>query len=381
MFYFLLFKFLFLVFTFFVHLYLEMNYTYFQPETLYKFIREVFGYYGVPDEDAHLAADVLLYSDLRGIDSHGVARMQIYTWMLEQGRVNPKANISIVRDRKSVATIDGDNGLGLIVAPKAYKIAMQKAKDFGSGWVAVCNTNHYGAAGYYVEEALKQDLIGMSMTNSSKVVAPLWGVERMLGTNPIAIGFPGKEEPPVIVDFATSAVSFGKVEIQWRKGESLPPGWAIQKDGQSSNKPEDFLDDAALLPLGSEKIRGGHKGYGLGSMVDILTAILSGANWGPFAPPFAIGHDIPDPVGKGIGHFLGAWDIESFRDVEEFKSQIDHWVRTMRGTKPMPGKEAVLIPGDPERAALAERKKTGIPVIEAVVRDMEEIGRKTGVGI
>lgn len=352
----------------------------FSADTLFQHITETFQFFKIPEADAKLAAEVLIYSDIRGIDSHGIARLRTYCWYLQQGKINPKPNIKTIRDRTSVATIDGDNGLGLVVAPKAFQIAMDKAKAHGSGWVAICNTNHYGAAGYYPEEALKNDLIGLSMTNTSKVVTPLWGRERRLGTNPIAIAFPGEKEPPIVIDFASSTVSFGKVEIQWRKGEPLPQGWAIQKNGASTDKPEDFLDDACLLPLGSDKLRGGHKGYGLSAMVDILSAVLSGANWGPFAPPFAVGTpDVEKSVGKGIGHFLGAWDIESFIDTQEFKQQIDHWIQVMRSTKPVPGKEAVLIPGDPERLALKERKKNGIPIIKAVLDDLDEVSKITGI--
>ena len=357
-----------------------MKYQYFTKERLHSFTVGVLQYHGIPEKDAVLAADVLSYSDISGIDSHGVARLKIYSWYLEQGRINPRPDVRVLRDRTSVATVDGDNGMGLVVAPRAFEIAMDKAMQHGSGWVAICNSNHYGAAGYYIDQALQRDLIGLSMTNASKVVAPLWGRERMLGTNPISMGFPGAEEPPVVIDFASSAVSFGKVEIQKRKGEPLPEGWAINKEGVSTSRPEDFMDDAALLPLGSDKLRGGHKGYGLASLVDLLCGPLSGANWGPFVPPFAVGFlEQEQSVGKGIGHFLGAWDIESFQDLDTFKRQVDHWIRTMRKARPIPGKERVLIPGDPEREARAVRLEGGVPLLPAVVNDLEEISRKTGV--
>ncbi len=360
----------------------ENTYFYYRPEILNDFVIQNLIHFKVPLEDAELAAEVLHYSDINGIDSHGVARLFMYCWFLKEGRYNAKPNVKIVKDRKSVATVDGDNGLGLVVAPKAYKIALVKAAEYGSGWIALRNSNHYGAAGYYVNEALKKDMIGLSMTNSSKVVAPLWGRERMLGTNPIAIAFPGSEEDPIVIDFATSTVAFGKAEIQYRKKEPLPKGWVIDKEGKHTNRFEDFLDGACLLPLGSEKVRGGHKGYGLGTMVDILCGVLSGANWGPFVPPFAIGEPgVDKSVGKGMGQFMGAWDIESFMDKDEFKNQIDHWIRTLKSTRPIPGKERVLIPGEPEKICRDRRLETGIPIIEAVRNDLQKICELTGVSL
>ena len=223
--------------------------------------------------------------------------------MLREGGVNPKPNIEIIRSTLSTATVDGDNGLGLVVGPRANRIAMDLAEKAGSGWVSVCNTNHFGIAGYYVLNALESDLIGWAMTNSTKLIAPLWGAERMLGTNPIAIGFPGKQEPPIVIDMATSAAAYGKVEMARRRGNPIPSGWAINSDGVVSTNPEDMIENGALLPIGSDREHGGHKGYCLAVMVDMLSCVLSGANWGPFAPPFALRPEIEIPtrsVGKGI---------------------------------------------------------------------------------
>jgi LDH2 family malate/lactate/ureidoglycolate dehydrogenase len=253
----------------------------------------VFEHFGVPAEDAALAAGVLARADLRGIDSHGVARLHTYYDMLELGRINPRPKLSIVRESASTATVDGDNGLGLVVGPKANAIAMAKAAEAGSGWVSVRNTNHFGIAGYYVLEALERDLIGWAMTNSTKLVAPLWGAERMLGTNPIAIAFPGFEEPPIVIDLATCAAAYGKIEIAVRAKERIPEGWAIDRDGKPTTDPQAMIDGGAILPLGSERDRGGHKGYALAMMVDVLSAVLSGANWGPFTPPFALRQEVP----------------------------------------------------------------------------------------
>lgn len=357
----------------------EPEYKTFPALYLKEFTASVFERLGVPETEALQAADVLSKADLRGIDSHGVARLRTYVDMFSIGRINPTPKVKIVRERKSVATVDGDAGLGLVVGPRANAIAMEKAAMYGSGWVSVCNTNHYGIASYYSLQALDRDMIGWSMTNSSRIVVPLWGAERRLGTNPLSIAFPGFNNPPIVIDMATSVVAFGKVEQAKRQGKLVPIGWMIDKKGNPSISPDDVYE-GGLLPLGSTRELGGHKGYALSAMVDILCCLLSGANWGPFAPPFALFEEAPaTSVGKGIGHFFGAMEIAGFEDVDVFKKRVDHWIEVFRATKPAPGQEAVLIPGDPEREAEKVRTKEGIPVIKAVVDDLMEISRKTGV--
>src|SRR5262249_31213819 len=312
---------------------------------LREFCTRVFLHFQLPKHDTEQATDVLACADLRGIDSHGVARMYSYFGMLIEGHINPKAKIKIVRSTVSTATVDGNNGLGLMVGPQANRIAINMAEKAGSGWVAVRNTNHFGIAGYYVLQALERDLIGWAMTNSSALVAPLFGTSRMLGTNPLAIAFPGDEEPPIVVDLATSAVAFGKVEIARRKGLPIPEGWAIDAAGAPATDPQAVYDGGALLPLGSTRELGGHKGYALAMVVDVLSGVLPGANWGPFAPAFAITQTPPGSVGVGIGHFFGALRIDGFIDPDEFKRQVDHLVRTFRAAPAAPGTSGPLVPG------------------------------------
>jgi L-2-hydroxycarboxylate dehydrogenase (NAD+) len=352
----------------------------FPIETLREFSTRVFLHFGVPGNDAAQAADVLASADLRGIDSHGVARLHSYFEMLSLGRINPRPQVKIVRATASTAVVDGDNGLGLVVGPQANRIAMDMAASSGSGWVSVCNTNHFGIAGYYVLKALERDLIGWAMTNSTKLVAPLWGAERMLGTNPIAIAFPGKLEPPIVIDLATSAAAYGKIEMARRNREAIPRGWGIDRQGLDTTNPDDPVEGGALLPLGSDRERGGHKGYALAMMVDILSCVLSGANWGPFAPPFALRQEIPErSVGKGIGHFFGALRIDGFIDPNLFKSQVDDYIRVFRATKPAPGTAGPLIPGDPEREAEQLRRESGVPLILPVIEELRDISAKTGI--
>ncbi len=358
----------------------DVKATIFHIETLREFSTRVFLHFGVPQNDAMQAADVLASADLRGIDSHGVARLHSYFDLLSLRTINPKPEIKIVRSTLSTATVDGDNGLGLVVGPQANRIAMDLAEKAGSGWVSVRNTNHFGVASYYVLEALERDLIGWAMTNSSKMVAPLGGAERMLGTNPIAVSFPGKEEPPIVIDMATCAAAYGKIEMARRKGESIPSGWGIDSEGLVTTDPDAVVAGGALLPLGSDRERGGHKGYALAMMVDILSCMLSGANWGPFAPSFAVNNEMPQrSVGKGIGHFFGAIRIDGFMDVDSFKLQVDDYIRVLRATKPAPGTSGPLIPGDPERQAEQLRREKGVPVILPVVEDLRDISAKTGI--
>lgn len=347
---------------------------------LKAFCSDVFMHYGVPDEDAEQAADILAAADLRGIDSHGVARLRAYVDLLSAGRINLQPEIKIIRETASTATVDGDNGLGLVIAPKANQIAMDKAKSIGTGWVSVCNTNHFGIAGYYVLKALEEDLIGWAMTNTTKFVAPTWGAERMLGTNPIAIAFPGLKEPPIVIDMATSTVAFGKIEIAKRKGEAIPGGWAIDGLGKVCTDPESMIKSGALSPLGSERERGGHKGYCLGLMTDVLCSVLSGANWGPFVPPFRLQQSIPErSVGRGIGHFFGAMRIDAFIDPNEFKRQIDDYIQVLRTTKPALGTQGPIIPGDPERQNEMLRREQGIPLILPVTESLRDISKMTGI--
>ena len=352
----------------------------FSADFLHEFIVRVLEFHGVPEDDASTAAVILTLSDLRGIDSHGIQRLKAYHDVLAAGMVNPRPNVRVVRESPSTATFDGDNGLGLCVAPKAFDIAMDKADQVGTGWVAVRNSNHYGIAGYYVLQALERDQIGWAMTNTTRMVTPLWGAERMLGTNPIAIAFPGLEEPPIVIDMATTAAAFGKVEMAIRKRSSIPPGWAIGGDGSVTTDAAEMAQRGALLPLGSHRELGGHKGYCLAAMVDLLSGPLGGANWGPFTPAFTLEYPHPErQVGTGLGHFFGAMKIEAFTDLTAFKRQIDDWIRTMRNTSPARDTDGPLIPGDPERLAEQERRAGGVPLIMHVVEELRGIARDTGV--
>lgn len=335
---------------------------------------------GCPEEQAQTAADVLLSADLRGVDSHGVARLSGYVRLWQKGRINPTPNIKISYETPSTAVVDGDGGLGLVVAPFAMKVAMEKAEKVGTGWVSVKNSNHYGIAGYHAMMALEKDMIGISLTNASPLVSPTFSRERLLGTNPISVAIPAKDQPPFVADMATTTAANGKLEILQRKGMDTPSGWVQDKIGNPTTSANGVKDGGALLPLGGDREHGSHKGYALGSIVDIFSAVLSGANYGPWVPPFVAFLDPdPNPVGEGIGHFFGAMRVDAFRPADEFKSHMDNWITRFRQAEPIPGHERVLIPGDPERELEALRMKEGIPLLEPVVKDLTDLGEKFGV--
>lgn len=337
---------------------------------------------GCSETDAATATETLLSADVRGIDSHGVARLSGYVRLWEAGRINTKPHIHIIHETPSTAVVDGDKGLGLVVAPFAMHVAIGKAKSVGSGWVSVQNSNHFGIAGYHAMMALQHDMIGMAMTNASALVAPTFSVERMLGTNPIAVAVPAGAEPAFVADMATTTAANGKLEILQRKNMEAPEGWIQDAEGHSTTDAHALKNKGALLPLGSDKEHGSHKGYALGSIVDIFSAVLSGANYGPWVPPFPAYVPMPEnQPGKGLGHFLGAMRIDAFRKADDFKKDMDHWIQRFRNAKTIEGYEKVLIPGDPEREFQAIRMKEGIPLLQTVVQDLREVGRKFNLNL
>ena len=348
--------------------------------TLRSFTENIFAAMGCSAEHARLSADVLIKSDLRGIDSHGVARLQGYVRLWEKKRINTDPDLKIVHETATTATVDGDAGLGLVVAPFAMKVAIEKAEKYGSGWVSVRNSNHFGIAGYHAMKAVEKDMIGFAMTNASPLVSPTFSSERLLGTNPVCYAFPAGKYPPVIIDMATSAAANGKLEIAQRAGKQVPEGWIQNKEGEPTTDPHALKSGGALLPLGSDRDHGSHKGFGLSATVDILSAVLSGANYGPWVPPFVAFLDPPnDPVGTGIGHFVGAMRIDGFRPVAEFKQHMDNWIHRFKSSATIDPNQKVIIPGEPELEAEAARKLSGIPLVEAVVKDLNEIAGRFGV--
>ncbi|MCC2548361.1 Ldh family oxidoreductase [Hymenobacter sp. BT175] len=349
----------------------------FSYNQLFAFTESVFLSIDCPAEDATQATEALLSADLRGIDSHGVARLIGYIRLWEAGRINATPRVGVVYETPSTAVVDGDGGLGLVVGPKAMAVALEKARLAGTGWVSVRNSNHFGIAGYHAMKALPHDMIGLAMTNASPLVAPTYSLDRLLGTNPIAVAIPAGEQPDFVLDMATTTAANGKLEIAQRKNLPIPAGWAQDAEGRSSTDAHAVKNGGALQPLGGET--GSHKGYGLGAVVDIFSAVLSGANYGPWVPPFvAFLQPSANPVGQGLGHFFGAMRVDAFRPADEFKAHMDNWITTFRSANAVEGQQ-VLIPGDPEREMAKRRLLDGITLLDPVVKDLETVGKKFGV--
>lgn len=349
----------------------------FSYQQLSEFTRAIFRKIGCSDAHAVTATKALLSADLRGIDSHGVARLSGYVRLWEVNRVNTNPSIRVIHEAPSTAVVDGDSGLGLVVAPFAMQLAIEKAKTAGTGWVSVQNSNHFGIAAHHAMMALEHDMIGIAMTNASPLVAPTFSIDKMLGTNPICVAAPAGSELPFVADLATTTAANGKLEILQRKNADTPAGWVQDKDGNPSTDANILKKGGALLPLGGDREHGSHKGYALGAMVDIFSALLSGANYAPWVPPFPAYVPMPaQQPGKGIGHFLGAMRIDAFRPAEDFKRSMDHWIKGFRNAKPMAGQERVLVPGDPEREFETERMEKGIPLLKAVVTDLRSLAEK-----
>lgn len=353
---------------------------FFSYQQLFDYTKNIFFSIGCTEDDAVLASEVLLSADLRGVDSHGIARLSGYVRLWEAGRINVRPSIQVLHETPSTATVDGDSGLGLVVAPRAMRLAMEKAGTCGTGWVSVQNSNHFGIAGYHAMMALEKDMIGIAMTNASALVAPTFSKERLLGTNPIAVAVPSGSEHPFVADMATTTAANGKLEILQRKRMEAPHGWIQDADGNPITDAHALKSGGALLPLGSDAEHGSHKGYALGSIVDIFSAILSGANYGPWVPPFPAYVPMPqNQPGKGIGHFFGAMRIDAFRPADAFKKDMDQWLQRFRSSTPVDGQPKVRVPGDPERLLQEERSQNGIPLLTPVIEDLQQLGQKFGI--
>jgi LDH2 family malate/lactate/ureidoglycolate dehydrogenase len=334
---------------------------------------------GCPPGDARIIADVFLKAELQDLPSHGLMRIKNYHKLWEKGRINTNPEFKVVHETPGTAVVDADGAIGMIGGVESMKLAIIKAEKCGTGWVATRNSNHFGICGYYATMALEKDMIGISMTHANPTVAPPNSIERMLGTNPVAMAVPTAEEPPFVADFSTTPITRGKLGVAAKKGEKVPFGYVQDKNGIPSDDPDILKKGGSMLPLGGDLQGGGHKGYAMAAMVDVLSGVLSGANFGPFIPPFLAYLPVPEvQTGQGMGHFFGAIRIDAFQKPEVFKKRMDKWITTLRNSKPIEG-ERVRIPGDIEREAEEKNLKEGISLLPSVQTELKEIAYKLGV--
>jgi LDH2 family malate/lactate/ureidoglycolate dehydrogenase len=343
---------------------------------LLDFTKNVFMKMGCSKDDSEIIAEVFLAAEVRGHSSHGMLRLKDYYELWKAGRINVRPDIRIVHESPSTAVVDGNNSVGMVAAKKSMEIAIDKASKAGTGWVATYNSNHFGIAGYYAMMALKEDMIGICLTNANPLVAPTFSISRMMGTNPVAVAVPALNQPPFIADFATTPIARGKLAVAEKKGEKVPFGFVQDKFGNPSDDPAILKAGGSMLTLGGDRIHGSHKGYCLSAIVDVFSAVLSGANFGPFVPPSVAYLPVLDKkTGEGTGHFFGAMRIDAFQPPDQFKRKMDEWIETFRTAKPAVGQDRVLIPGDPEREAENRIMKEGISLVPAVLKDLQEIAK------
>jgi len=339
-------------------------------QKLAGFVSSAFTQLGVPQDDANIAANVLVLADLRGVDTHGVIRFNPHSWYvkwLRDGKMNPRPNIRVVSESPSSALLEGDNGIGMVIGHRAMEAAIGKARESGVGMVGVRNSRHFGMSAYYAMRALPHDMIGIAMTNASRQVVPTFGREARFGTNPLCLAAPALAELPFVIDMATTTAAAGKLELAARQGKSIPPGWALNERAEATTEPRAAQKARRLLPLGGSREGGSHKGYGLAILVEILCGVLTGTMTALNANQ--------DPR----GHFFGAIRIDAFRPAAEFKRDMDRLISELKSTPLIPGQKRVYVAGEIEFETAQERAEHGIPLHDSVLKGLRGVSELVGV--
>ena len=354
-----------------------------RAEALKSFCVQVFCKMDIPEKDAGITADVLVAADLRGIESHGVARLRRYVQGLQTGVMKARPHEQVIKETPVTMLIDAGAGLGQPVSYRAMQKAIQKAQEVGAGFVTVRNSNHYGIAGYYAMMALEHDCIGMCMTSADVLVVPTFGRDATLGTNPIAVAAPAGEKRPFVLDMGTSTVTRGKLEVYGRLEKPLPMGWATDESGVTTDDPRRVLENfrthagGGLLPLGGEgELLSGYKGYGLALWVDIFCGVLSGAACANAVyPKTSDGQPLP----ADLGHFFGAWRVDSFRPINEFKAEMDDLQQRLKDVPKAKGQDRIYIHGEKEYEKTEAYQRDGIPLNPKVAADLRALGQELQV--
>jgi LDH2 family malate/lactate/ureidoglycolate dehydrogenase len=342
----------------------------------YDFIARALRAVGLTESHANDVARVLVAADLRGVESHGIARLDMfYVRRIEAGVVNARPSYTVLCDRPTQFALDAGNGLGHPAGIFAMRKTIEKARECGLAFATVRNSNHYGIAAYYAMMALDRGMIGLSMTNSTHLAVPTFGRQKTQGTNPIAVAIPAHGHPPFVLDMATTGVTFGRLEVSERKGKPLKPGWAVDADGRETLDPTTAMTNGALLPLGGYGTdNGGHKGYGLGALVEILCGVLSGGMFGT-----ALRLDERGLHGGTVGHFFGAFRIDALRDGDGFQRDLARELGAFESSAPAPGAERVLTAGEPERANTERYRREGVPIDPKVWDGIDAMAERLGI--
>ncbi len=359
-----------------------MSSVYVPVEQVRAFTHAMLEKMGVPGEDASITTEILLTADLWAIRSHGIGHLKMYHDRIRKGHQRAVTKIELVRDCPTTAVADGGNGMGQVVGFRMMELAIAKARQYGLGAVAVRNSSHYGIAGYYAKMAVDQGMLGMAFTNARPAVTPTYGAYPLLGTNPIAFGAPTDEPFPFLFDAATAVAARGKIEVAERADRPIPPGWVIQADGSLPTDSAQILKDmvskdAALLPLGGVgELMGGHKGYGLGTMVEILSSALqSGAYLSGLTDFDAQGK--PQPL--RIGHFFLALKVDNFIPLDEFRRNTGNLLRELRAARKVPGAERIYTAGEKEYDLAGQAREKGLEISEGLQRDLSALKRELGL--
>ncbi len=344
----------------------------YRPEDLENFIKRFLIKLGVPAEDALVSARILVAADLRGISSHGIIRLHAYYGSrIQKGLIDPLTPVITTYETATTLNLDAGNGLGMVAANRAMERCIGMAKNSHIAVVTVRNSNHFGIAGYYAMLALKENMLGISLTNAQPLVAPTYGRSALLGTNPIAVAVPVMGNQPFVLDMATSIVPIGKIAVYDKAGDDIPLGWGTNAGGKFTENPSDILKGGALSPLGGSDVLRGYKGYSLAVVVDILSGILSGSGFG-----ISVGSkDKP----ARIGHFFMAINIGSFRPLDEFKRDMATLMEELRNAPKAEGQERIYVAGEKEFELEAEYRAKGIPIMGEVVNGLELAGDEVGV--
>ena len=336
-------------------------------ELLSKFCARVLERLGLSGDDAAIAADNMVTANLRGVDTHGVMRMSYYTAKLKAGSINTSANLKPIKESAATALIDGQNGLGQVVAYRAMEVAIKKARETGVAWVSVRNSNHFGTCAHYSMMALPNDMIGFSTTNASPKLAPTGGIDPLFGNNPWSFAVPAGEELPVVLDLANSVVAAGRIRMAQKEGRPIPEGWALTRDGEPTTDPTQALK-GILLAIG------GYKGYGITLMMDFLTGVLANSAYGPRV------HGVDDAADvAGVGHSFMVLSVSSFDDVPAFKARVDSYIREIKGSRKAKGTDEIFLPGELEYRKMRQRMKDGIPLQPKIVEDLRGYGEEFGI--